>query len=107
MLGGNGTDVLWGGDGDDLLNGGNGNDTLNGGAGRDIFVLAHNGNGTDTIQDFTLGQDQIGLSGGLSFGQLSFTDVNGSAAIRFGNETLELLTGVSVNQLVQSSFVTV
>lgn len=107
LLGGNGADVLWGGDGDDLLNGGNGNDTLNGGAGRDIFVLARNSNGTDTIQDFTLGQDQIGLSGGLSFGQLSFADVNGSAAIRFDNETLELLTGVSANQLVQSSFVTV
>ncbi|MFN6561034.1 MAG: calcium-binding protein [Nostoc sp. ChiSLP01] len=98
LSGGNGVDVLWGGEGDDALNGGNG---------RDIFVLTGNSNGTDTIQDFTPGQDSIGLSGGLSFGQLTFTDVNGSAAILFGNDTLGLLAGVKANQLVESSFILV
>ena len=107
LFGGNGEDILWGGDGDDLLNGGNGDDLLNGGAGRDTFVLTRNGNGTDTLQDFMVGQDTLGLAGGLSFGQLSFTDVSGSTAIRFGTETLGLLTGVSAAQLVASSFITV
>jgi Ca2+-binding RTX toxin-like protein len=107
LFGGNGEDLLWGGDGNDLLNGGNGDDLLNGGAGRDTFVLTRNGNGTDTLQDFTVGQDTLGLAGGLSFGQLSFTNVNGSAAIRFGTETLGLLTGVSADLLVASSFITV
>ncbi len=107
LTGNAGDDTLMGGNGDDILIGGAGNDTLNGGNGKDIFVIAGTGNGTDTIQDFTVGQDQIGLSGGLSFGQLSFANVNGSAAVRFGNETLALLTGITANQLVQSSFVSV
>jgi uncharacterized repeat protein (TIGR01451 family) len=107
LLGGNGADVLWGGDGDDLLNGGNGNDILNGGAGNDIFVLSRNGNGTDTIQDFAVGQDKIGLAGGLSFVQLSFADANGSTAILVGGNTLAMLTGVTASQLNQASFVTI
>lgn len=107
LLGGNGVDLLSGGAGNDLLNGGAGNDLLNGGAGKDIFVLVRNGNGTDTIEDFTVGQDKIGLSGGLNFAQLSFVDMNGSAAIRFGAATLAVLTGVNSNQLTQTSFVTV
>ncbi len=107
LSGGNGKDTLFGNGGNDTLFGGNGDDLLNGGAGRDTFVFTRNGNGTDTLQDFTVGQDTIGLSGGLSFGQLSFTDVSGSAAIRFGTETLGLLSGVSANQLVQSMFITV
>ncbi|BAY75023.1 putative outer membrane adhesin [Nostoc linckia NIES-25] len=103
--GGNGKDTLFGNAGNDTLFGGNGDDLLNGGNGRDTFVLTRNGNGTDTIQDFTLGQDRIGLSCGLSFSQLTFTDVNGSAAILFGNDTLALLAGVKANQLVESSFI--
>ncbi|MFN6500828.1 MAG: SdiA-regulated domain-containing protein [Nostoc sp. DedQUE01] len=98
LSGGNGADVLWGGEGNDVLNGGNG---------RDTFVLSGNSNDTDTIQDFTPGQDWIGLSGGLSFGQLTFTDVNSSAAILFGNDTLGLLVGVKANQLVESNFILV
>ncbi|HEY9641614.1 MAG TPA: Ig-like domain-containing protein, partial [Coleofasciculaceae cyanobacterium] len=102
-----GDDILIGGNGKDILIGGAGDDTLMGGNGKDVFVLVGKGNGTDTIQDFTPKQDQIGLSGGLSFGQLSFADVNGSAAIRLGNETLALLTGVNSNQLTPADFVTV
>ncbi|WP_445636577.1 LTD domain-containing protein [Nostoc sp. DSM 114161] len=105
--GGNGKDTLFGNAGNDTLFGGNGDDLLNGGNGRDTFVFTRNGNGTDTIQDFTLGQDSIGLSCGLSFGQLTFANVNGSAAILFGNDTLALLAGVKANQLVESSFIPV
>ncbi|WP_414568186.1 SdiA-regulated domain-containing protein [Nostoc sp. CCY 9925] len=107
LFGNAGNDTLSGGNGADILWGGEGNDVLNGGNGRDTFVLRGNSNDTDTIQDFTPGQDSIGLSGGLSFGQLTFTDVNGSAAILFGNDTLGLLVGVKANQLVESNFILV
>ncbi|XWK88442.1 MAG: choice-of-anchor I family protein [Phormidium sp.] len=106
LLGGNGDDLLNAGAGNDLLIGGNGNDILNGGAGRDIFALMRNGNGTDTIEDFTIGQDKIGLSGGFDFEELSFVDVNGSAAIRFGSNTLAVLTGMNSDLLTRSSFTT-
>ncbi|MFB2837786.1 choice-of-anchor I family protein [Floridanema evergladense] len=107
LIGSSGDDLINGGTGDDLLNGGAGNDTLNGGAGNDTFVISRNGNGTDRIQDFTLGQDKIGLSGGLNFAQLSIVDENGNATINFGGETLAFLLGVNSNQLTASSFTTV
>ena len=107
LLGGNGTDTLWGGAGNDLLDGGNGNDLLYGGSGNDIFVLSRTGNGTDLILDFSIGQDQIGLSGGLSYDQLSFSDFLGSTIIRASNNPLAILTGVQSSQLTPSSFTTV
>ncbi|MEG0197994.1 MAG: type I secretion C-terminal target domain-containing protein, partial [Acinetobacter sp.] len=71
LIGGSGNDLLRGGDGNDTLNGGagkdlliggSGNDTLIGGTGSDtaLFELLDNldargGNGTDTWNDFTLG----------------------------------------------------
>jgi Ca2+-binding RTX toxin-like protein len=111
LIGGNGTDLLLGNPGDDLLYGGNGNDTLTGGLGsdtltggngQDIFVFA-SGEGIDTINDFKLGTDQIGLTGGLTFGQLSFW----GNQIRMGSDVLAVLTGVNTNTLTASNFVTV
>jgi len=62
LRGGDGNDILNGGAGKDLLIGGSGNDTLIGGTGSDtaLFELldkldAKGGNGTDTWNDFTLG----------------------------------------------------
>jgi len=102
LIGGNGTDFLVGSAGDDLLDGGNGNDTLRGGLGEDIFVFAA-GEGIDTITDFSLGTDKIGLTGGLTFGQLSFS----GNQILMGSEVLAVLTGVNTNTLTASNFVTV
>ena len=109
LLGNNGNDILYGdagndildgGNGDDILYGGLGNDRLTGGNGPDTFVFAA-GEGTDTITDFS--NDKIGLSGGLSFGSLSFSNNN----ILFGNEVLAILTGVNTTTLTQSHFVTI
>ncbi|WP_296425649.1 calcium-binding protein [Yoonia sp.] len=71
LLGGTaGNDILQGHDGDDLINGaggddiirdGAGSDTLTGGAGADVFIFTADGV-TDTITDFTLGEDRIDLS---------------------------------------------
>jgi hypothetical protein len=111
LIGGNGTDLLLGNLGDDLLYGGNGSDTLTGGLGsdtltggngEDIFVFA-SGEGIDTITDFKLGTDQIGLTGGLTFGDLSFS----GNEIRIGSDVLAVLTGVNTNTLTASNFLTV
>jgi Ca2+-binding RTX toxin-like protein len=111
LIGGNGTDFLVGSAGNDLLNGDNGSDTLRGGLGsdtltggngEDIFVFA-SGEGIDTINDFKLGTDKIGLTGGLTFGNLSFS---GNQILR-GSDVLAVLTGVNTNTLTASNFLTV
>jgi Ca2+-binding RTX toxin-like protein len=111
LIGGNGTDLLLGNPGDDLLYGGNGSDTLTGGLGSDtltggngpdIFVFA-SGEGIDTITDFNLERDKIGLTEGLTFGNLSFS----GNEILIGSDVLAVLTGVNTNTLTASNFVTV
>jgi len=116
LRGGEGNDILFGGAGADTLEGGAGNDVLVGGAGDDLligddpsgergsdtFVLAA-GQGTDTIVDFEVGTDLIGLAGGLSFGSLTFEN----ETIRFGNEVLATLTGVDTTTLDAASFISV
>jgi len=111
LIGDNGNDLLLGNAGNDLLNGGNGEDTLRGGLGtdiltggngKDVFVFA-SGEGGDTITDFSSGNDKIGLTGGLTFGQLSFS----GNQIRRGSEVLAVLTGVNTTTLTASNFVAV
>ena len=107
LFGDEGDDLLFGDDGDDILTGGAGNDRLqgddfSGGSGADIFVLEANA-GTDTIVDFQLGTDLIGLGSGLSFAQLSFQ----GDSILFGGDTLATLSGVQASGLTESSFTSV
>jgi glycerophosphoryl diester phosphodiesterase len=107
LLGEAGNDRIWGDDGDDLLWGGLGNDTLtgdnqSGGRGSDTFVLAV-GEGTDTIADFQVGIDKIGLFGAISFSGLTRT----GNSIAFNGETLATLTGVDTAGLTSADFVAV
>ena len=112
LYGEDGNDQMWGDAGDDLLWGGLGDDTLTGdndsddSGGVDIFVLAI-GDGFDTVRDFRLGEDLIGLFGALSFGQLSISDNQDGALISFQDEALAILNGVEANGLVESSFISV
>ncbi|MDD9192213.1 tandem-95 repeat protein, partial [Aliivibrio sp. S2TY2] len=68
LRGGSGNDILDGGSGNDILIGGLGDDILTGGTGEDIFKWVDQGvdnsldNGTDTIKDFTVGEDLIDLT---------------------------------------------
>ena len=92
--------MLWGGGGDDILTG----DNDSGGRGSDTFVLAFEA-GTDTITDFEVGTDFIGLFGTLSFGQLSIRQTAEDALISFNQQTLAILSGVEAETLTEASFV--
>ncbi|MBD2113111.1 calcium-binding protein [Nodosilinea sp. FACHB-141] len=104
LNGGNGDDTLRGEAGDDILIGGNGADLLTGGSGRDRFVLAKNAGG-DTITDFVDGTDIIGLSGGLTLGQLTITANGDNTLIKFGAATLATLNGVAPDLITAADFV--
>jgi len=103
LYGEEGDDKIWGNKGDDLLFGGSGNDTLVGGKGRDTFVLAAD-EGIDTIRNFQIEKDFIGLVGGLTFRQLSITQDGNNTRVGFDNESLAILTGVQTNILIDSAF---
>ncbi len=70
-----GADTLTGEAGDDTITGLGGDDTLTGGAGADTFVFEA-GHGSDTVTDFTDGEDLIDLSaftGITQFSELTVT----------------------------------
>jgi 3-phytase/alkaline phosphatase D len=98
-------DLLVGALGDDLLDGGLGSDTLIGGLGADIFVIAR-GAGRDTIQDFGLGRDKIGLADGLTFEQLTIARSFGRATISVGSDVLATVNGL-FRPLTSSDFVAI
>ncbi|MGL5081161.1 MAG: alkaline phosphatase [Microcoleaceae cyanobacterium] len=98
LYGEEGNDRIWGDAGDDLIDGGLGNDRLYGDAGDmvggvDTFVLRA-GDGKDTIYDFELGIDFIGLSDGLMFSELVLNTQGQNTLIQFGTETLAVVQGV-------------
>lgn len=99
LHGGKGKDVLIGGAGNDFLHGGRGNDTLTGGAGNDIFVLDRH-TGKETITDFTLGSDTIGLAGHLTFNHFSFS---GNNIFLYGHK-IATLQGVDTTTLTANDF---
>jgi hypothetical protein len=105
LYGGEDNDTLTGCQGDDILYGDLGNDSLTGGSGNDIFVL-NSGQGFDMIADFTVGQDLIGLSGGLSFGQLAITQNTLGTIIKnvLTGEELGVMIGVSANTITSANF---
>ncbi|MBE9062920.1 hypothetical protein IQ256_18340 [cf. Phormidesmis sp. LEGE 11477] len=106
-----GDDFIWGDDGDDIIKGGIGNDTLVGdnfskGSGSDLFVFGI-GNGTDTILDFEVGIDRIGLvEGELLFAELMLMQDGSSTllGVASSNETLAILNNVQASALSESSF---
>ena len=106
-----GDDFIWGDDGDDIIMGVTGNDTLvgdnfSGGSGSDLFVFG-NGDGTDTILDFEVGIDQIGLvEGELLFADLTLTQdgANTLLGVASSSEVLAVINGVQASALGGSDF---
>ncbi|MBC6422219.1 MAG: hypothetical protein GDA38_12260 [Hormoscilla sp. SP12CHS1] len=88
LLGGEGNDKLWGGNGGDYLDGGSGNDTLIGGAGADTFVINE---GRTIIKDFTLGEDSIKLTEGLSASDIQLHNGPEGTSIEIGEYSATLL----------------
>jgi len=62
IAGSTGADQIKGGSGADIIYGIDGNDELTGNGGADQFRFLANTNGTDTIKDFTIGTDKIGIA---------------------------------------------
>jgi len=109
VYGGRGVDLVSGNGGRDKLNGGKGEDTLNGGADGDFLTggadadvfqfnnVAHSAQGpglSDTIKDFTQGEDVIDLANAFAFtfmGETEFTGVAGELIQRTsGSDVLVL-----------------
>ncbi len=99
-----GNDTLIGNKGGDILSGGSGNDVLTGDSGADIFVLSA-GNGADLITDFERGPNSIGLSGGLTFEDLSFA--GNSILLDDSQEILATVAEVDTITLTADDFLTI
>ena len=112
LTGDAGDNVIDGRDGSDRLEGGRGDDILTGGLGSDLFILA-TGDGTDTIIDFEIGQDSLGLFSGLNFEQLVITqgiDANANNSLIHNadnNELLAILHGVQADSLSFADFTSI
>ncbi|MEM7061663.1 MAG: hypothetical protein AAF572_00630 [Cyanobacteria bacterium P01_B01_bin.77] len=106
-----GDDTIYGDAGDDILMGVTGNDILvgdnfSGGSGSDLFVFG-NGDGTDTILDFEVGIDRIGLvEGELLFADLTLTQDGNNTLLGVvsSGETLAILNNVQASALGENSF---
>jgi len=113
LFGGSGRDALFGEGGNDTLAGGRGNDLNVGGDGEDLFMFRLN-DGTDMIEDFEQGVDQIGLFGAsvLAPGALGAGDVvsveqvGDDARVGFGNTTI-ILVDTAASEVDESDFLLV
>lgn len=109
LMGGEGRDTLNGGEGDDWLSGGTGTDTLTGGSGADTFAY-FTGHGSDTITDFTDGEDKIDLSALESisgFEDLSLLQLGSFVTIdlhEHGGRTIAL-EGFDIEDLDETDFI--
>ena len=90
LQGHSGADVISAGQGDDILRDGAGSDILSGGSGADLFIFSADGV-SDTIIDFTIGEDSIDLSLWpmlRDISQLFISVRSDGMVIYYGDETL-------------------
>ncbi len=99
-----------GGDGNDkFFVGSGGGNLLSGGAGADQFWIANAElpSAANTIVDFQIGTDVIGIQGakslGISASTLKLNQVGADTAIDFGGKTLAVLTGIQASNLTLSN----
>ncbi len=100
-----GNRAIIGTDNNDYILGSSRNDTRTGLEGSDIFVLETN-QGVDTITDFELGIDKIGLGSDLSYNSLTLNGIGNDTSINFNNQQLAILKGIDFTDLTSSDFVT-
>ncbi|WP_404786992.1 phytase [Altericista sp. CCNU0014] len=114
MFGGGGDDIFFLGKGDRALGGGGddqfyvqsgGDNLLSGGAGSDQFWIANAEipSAANTILDFQMGTDVIGISGaaglGISATTLKLNQVGSDTTIAFESQTLATLSGIQATEL--------
>lgn len=111
LNGGPGKDTLIGGAGSDLLLGSDGNDKMTGGKGADLFWIANEElpNMPDTLTDFQVGTDVLGIGG------LGLASLDGLELVQKGADTLikdkdsgaklAILTGIQADSLTSASFI--
>ncbi|MBP0011210.1 MAG: tandem-95 repeat protein [Roseofilum sp. Belize Diploria] len=116
LSGGAGNDILFGGQEEDTLDGNQGDDTLSGdlgqdflygGDGIDVFVLrtgsaANNISLADIVADFQVGLDFIGLTGGLTFVDVTLEVLNNTTIVTITqtNQVLGIINGVTPEELI-------
>jgi arylsulfatase A-like enzyme len=118
MSGGAGNDTFFlgtndhvlGGDGNDkFFVGSGGNNLLSGGAGADQFwiVDAELPSASNTILDFQIGTDVIGIQGAVSLGisasNLVLTQIGADTSISAGGQTLAILKGIQSSSLAPTN----
>jgi hypothetical protein len=71
-----------------------------------MFVLGID-RGLDIVSDFIQGQDLLGLSGGLTFGQLEISQNNNNVLIKSKANGVAIATfrGVNISQIGASDFI--
>jgi serralysin len=99
-----------GGDGNDrFFAGSGGGNSLSGGAGVDQFWIANAElpGSANTVLDFQIGTDVIGIQGAASLGitaaSLVLTQVGADTSIGFGGQSLALLKGIQATSLTPSN----
>ncbi|MEL7407281.1 MAG: serine hydrolase [Cyanobacteria bacterium J06558_2] len=101
-------DRIFTGDGDDaIFTTSGGDNTITGGAGSDQFWLASAEipESVNTITDFTLGEDIIGVAGlNISFADIVITNLTGDTLISINNSDLAILQNVSADSLTSNDF---
>ena len=111
--GNQGNDVIFGGSGDDVADGGAGNDVIyagqnwdvmTGGADADIFVLSRD-LFSDTITDFTPGEDKIALTNGLRLSRLELIETDADTEIVLAHNGRIITTVSGVIGLDETDFI--
>jgi Ca2+-binding RTX toxin-like protein len=103
LVGSSGNDYIKGLSGSDILYGGGGFDKLEGGSGMDRFAFQV-GQGYDTIIGFNSSQDKILLPSDISYGQLTFNNVNGMLDIIYNNQVWMRIDNTTANTLASTVF---
>jgi hypothetical protein len=103
IYGSDNTNII-GTDQGDIIYGGIGSFVITSGAGRDFILTALN-EGLDTITDFQIDIDHILLPRGLTYDQLTFSQMGENTLISFENQGLLVLNGVTSRHLTVNDFI--